>query len=383
LEKARKKVLIVVNYYRPYVSGVSEYAKYLAENLGAGFEVSVLTGRHDKSLPEKEFIDGCWIYRANPLMFLDKGYLSLDFFILFRKLSAQADVVNIHFPMLESGLLSIMTKTPILLTYQCDMALEGSWLGQLAVRAVRFSGSLALEKAQKVIVLSLDYAKHSAYLSKYNDKILQVYPPNRFSTQEINNSSLGVTRPEGYKVVGFVGRFVKEKGIDVLLTSAKSFKGEKVVFWLAGDFENVAGGSIISDLRVDIEAMGHQVILLGSLDDDKLTAFYSQIDILVLPSVNPFEAFGMVQLEAMTFGAIPVTSNLPGVSEVVNRTGVGRLAIPGSHESLTSSICSAIIDCDVTSRKLIKNKVNEQFSNDLFVEQYSSTINDLADGKIS
>ena len=49
------KVLLVENYYYPYISGITESTKLLAENLAArkGFEVAVLCSNHDK-LPKEE-----------------------------------------------------------------------------------------------------------------------------------------------------------------------------------------------------------------------------------------------------------------------------------------------------------------------------------------
>ena len=178
--KARKRLLIVVNYYYPYISGVSEYAKYVAESMSEDFEVTVLTGQHESSLSSKELVGGYRVYRAKPLFFFNKGYISLEFITLFRTLSKKADVINIHFPMLESGLLSIMTRKPILLTYQCDMAKVGNWVSKLAVSAVRCSGKLALKKSKNVVILSDDYANYSSYLNEYRHKCTQVFPPNRF-----------------------------------------------------------------------------------------------------------------------------------------------------------------------------------------------------------
>jgi rhamnosyl/mannosyltransferase len=41
----------------------------------------------------------------------------------------------------------------------------------------------------------------------------------------------------------------------------------------------------------------------------------------VLPSVSRREAFGVVLVEGMAAGCVPIASDLPGVREVVGRTG--------------------------------------------------------------
>lgn len=75
----KKNLLIVVNYYDPYISGVSEYARSLAAALKNHFNVTVLTGQHQKSLKKKEEIEGYTVIRCSPAFFIDKGYISLNF----------------------------------------------------------------------------------------------------------------------------------------------------------------------------------------------------------------------------------------------------------------------------------------------------------------
>jgi glycosyltransferase involved in cell wall biosynthesis len=83
-----------------------------------------------------------------------------------------------------------------------------------------------------------------------------------------------------------------------------------------------------------------RVRLIGYLNFDDLVAFYNLIDVLVLPSIDPLEAFGMVQVEAMLCGTPVVASDMPGVREVVRKTGYGRLA--RAHEP--QDIADKVID---------------------------------------
>ena len=70
----RPSVLTVINYYYPYISGLSEYARLVAENMAAdGMDITVLTGRHRKDLAPTEAIAGVRVIRAAPFVFLHKG----------------------------------------------------------------------------------------------------------------------------------------------------------------------------------------------------------------------------------------------------------------------------------------------------------------------
>jgi glycosyltransferase involved in cell wall biosynthesis len=374
LEEAKKNLLIVVNYYDPYISGVSEYAKFVAESMTQDYNVTVLTGMHRDDLLKEENFDGYKVKRATPNLFLDKGYVSLEFISLFRVLQKKADIVNLHFPMLESGLFSFMTTKPIVLTYQCDMALVGNIFSRIAVCAVRLSGWIALMRAKKVVVLSYDYANNSTFLRPQLKKTLAIFPPNRLEshlvTKEYEHFNV-----EGKFVIGFVGRFVEEKGIAVLLEAFINLDRDDVELWLAGDFENVAGGTVYQTLREKIELLGQRVKLLGSQTDEELVSFYSAIDVLALPSTNRFEAFGMVQLEAMSFGAIPVSSDLPGVREVIKRTEIGHLVTPGSVKSLEQGLRLALRDRTRISRETIKASLYGFHRNKNLVDSYLEIFN--------
>lgn len=354
------RILIVLNYFYPYVSGVSEYARSLAEALAGEHEVTILTGQHESDLPKQEVVDGYTIVRAPILFRLDKGYLSPALLKEFRRLQKQADVVNLHLPMLESSLLAALTSKPLALTYQCDMAYEGSLLSKLAVWGVRRSCAMALKQADQVATLSLDYAESSPFLRPHTAKTVEVWPPNRFGKRALNSvdslpDAPGSVAPDEIRI-GFVGRFVKEKGIDVLIDSMAHLSDLPVKLMLVGDFAGVAGGSIYDDVKSKIDRLGDRVELLGKLDDNALEAFYGDIDILALPSVNRFEAFGMVQVEAMGFGAIPVASDMPGVRATVRTTGIGFLAAPGDAEGLANAFRKAFEQRKTLSRKAVAER---------------------------
>ncbi len=372
---AKNKILIVVNYFYPYISGVSEYARAVAANLAKHHVVTVLTGKHIPDLPDVEVFEGYTLIRAKPLFFLDKGYISLDFIGLFRQLARDSDIVNLHLPMLESGLLSVLSSRPLLLTYHCDMAVVGGVLSRVAVVGVRQSMRLALSRSKAVAVLSKDYAGSSPILTECKDKLVEIAAPNRFEGEALGETNRSQTRSLR---CGFVGRFVLEKGIDKIIEAARLLKDEPFEFWLAGDYRDVAGGSIFQLIKNDIEELGGKVRLLGRLSNEDLIEFYRSIDVLLLPSTNRFEAFGMVQMEAMTFGVTVVTSNMPGVRETVRKTKIGQLCEPNSAQSLVDAIRRARVEREGISREDVREAVHREFGNDKFVGDYLALIDRLS-----
>jgi glycosyltransferase involved in cell wall biosynthesis len=66
--------------------------------------------------------------------------------------------------------------------------------------------------------------------------------------------------------------------------------------------------------------------------------------VVVLPSLNRTESFGMVQVEAMICGTPVIASDLPGVRVPILQTGSGLLVEPADTEALTSSLIKILQD---------------------------------------
>ena len=88
-------LVAVLTYYTPYVSGLTNVARDVAEGLAAhGFRVTVVTSRHDRSLPTEEHINGVRVVRAPVWTRFGKGTISPQFARLALCESRTARVVN-------------------------------------------------------------------------------------------------------------------------------------------------------------------------------------------------------------------------------------------------------------------------------------------------
>src|SRR4051794_18338477 len=122
------KILHALTYYHPHLSGLTIYVERLAETLAArGHEVTVLASRHLPTLPRLEARGGVRVVRAPVLLRLHKGVVSPAFTTETWRLLQDQDVLNLHLPLLEAGLLSLLARRvarkPVVLTYHCDLQL--------------------------------------------------------------------------------------------------------------------------------------------------------------------------------------------------------------------------------------------------------------------
>jgi len=119
---------------------------------------------------------------------------------------------------------------------------------------------------------------------------------------------------EDEKVILFLSRIHKRKGADILIEAFCELKNEleKVKLVIAGPDDGYLNRLKLRVKELNIEA---DVIFPGPLyGADKLEA-YVDADVFVLPSINRYESFGNVALEACACGTPTIVTNVCGVSE--------------------------------------------------------------------
>jgi hypothetical protein len=92
---------IALTYYSPYVSGLTNMARDIAEGLAArGRTVTVVTSHFDSGLPLEEEINGVRVLRAPVLARVGRGVVSPQLVALGRRTLGRAHVASLQLPML-------------------------------------------------------------------------------------------------------------------------------------------------------------------------------------------------------------------------------------------------------------------------------------------
>ena len=346
------KILEVLTYYRPHMSGLSIYVERLSEALARqGHDVTILTSQYDPDLSREETINGVKIVRVPVLFRISKGVIMPTFGLWANRLCRQSDVIHLHLPQFDAPGLALRGKLfrkPVVITYHCDLKMPSGLFNRLVDKVVAFQNNLAGALADAFVTYTQDYGENSPYLSRYLGSKLQVIPPPvtlAACPPEVAESFQKRHQLEGRPVIGIAARMAAEKGIEVLLKALpavlKKYPNARVLH--AGPVEKVLGEETYQ-VRISrmLEQFGDQYKLLGPLEGPEFTAFYKNLDCLVIPSLNSTESFGLVQIEAMMNGAPVVASNLPGVRQPVTMTGMGEVIPVGDHAALASSIINIL-----------------------------------------
>jgi glycosyltransferase involved in cell wall biosynthesis len=326
-------LVIALTYYSPYVSGLTNMARDIAEGLAArGRRVTVVTSRYERDLPLEEEINGVRVLRAPVLARLGRGVISPQLVRLARSTISRATVGALQLPMLEAGAIAPGLRTPLVSTYHCDVTLPPGLVNTAQRVVVDASNRRAMRSSAVVAVTSEDYARHSRMWPSIQPSMEVVAPP-------CPEPPPGdpTYRETGGLHVGFLGRIVREKGLDYLVRGFRALPDQDARLLIGGDFTHVAGGSVVEQVRAAI-GDDPRIRLLGFVPEERIGDFYASLDVFTLPSVNAFEAFGIVQAVAMLAGVPVLSSDIPGVRQPVMQTGFGALVPPADPDAITRAL---------------------------------------------
>lgn len=344
------KILEVLTYYRPHVSGLTIYVERLSKSLvRSGHEVTVLTSQYDPNLPREEMRDGVRIIRVPVATRISKGVIMPQFGIIAWQMVGKAEIIHLHLPQFDApgvALRGRLLNKPVVLTYHSDLHLPDGIVNRLAEQVVRLMNRLAGRLADVVVTYTYDFGSHSPYLSRYLDKKLQVItPPVELvpATEEQLQAFQQRHDLEGKKVIGISARIAAEKGIEVLLNALPLVLEEfPEALVIHANPSALGEEAYMAALQPLFEEYKENYKLLGALYAADLTCFYKSLDCLVMCSLNNTETFGLVQIEAMINGVPVIASNLPGVRQPVTLTGMGEVTPVGDHRSLAEAIIKVL-----------------------------------------
>ena len=129
-------------------------------------------------------------------------------------------------------------------------------------------------------------------------------------------------------IILFVSRLVWEKDLRVLAQMYNELRMKR------SDFEMVIVGE--GHARVELQAMMPGAHFLGYQWGKTLTESFASADIFAFPSTT--ETFGLVTLEAMASGLVPVAAKVGGAEEIIREGSSGLFAAPQSGVDLTKKI---------------------------------------------
>lgn len=347
--RPRLRILLLLTWYTPHLSGLTMAAKRLAEGLhNKGHSVTVLTSQHAPHLASAETINGVRVVREPVTARMSKGLLMPGYIRAAAELAREHDIITAFLPAgpFECiALRRVARLRPLILEYICDIRLPGGLKDRAIEQACNALFRWAARPSHSVVFSSPDYASTSPFRKVCNGK-MHIAPlpiavaqpiPAEVARLRAFGSAQGPT-------LAMAGRLAYGKGFELMIEALpliqQRYPGARVL--CAGEHERVVGEEEYRRrILPRIEALGEDWRMLGVLQPD-LASFFTAADVLVFPSTNRTESFGMVQAEAMLCGVPVVASDLPGIRVAVQSTGMGKLFPAGDVRALGDAVIDVI-----------------------------------------
>jgi glycosyltransferase involved in cell wall biosynthesis len=179
-------------------------------------------------------------------------------------------------------------------------------------------------------------------------------------------------------VIGMAARLATEKGVEILLNALprilQHYPDARVLY--AGQHENVLGEAAYAYRLAPLFARYRDHwTFLGSPSSTEMAAFFSNCDLIVVPSLNSTEAFGMVQVEAMLCGTPAIASALPGVRQPIMQTGMGLVVPVGDSAALADAILQVLGDRSRFVRP--RDEIAQRYSTERAATEYEALFAEL------
>ena len=289
-----------------------------------------------------------------------------------RKHKEEYDIIHVHHPDPMACLALRLSgyKGRVILHWHSDI-LKQKFLLKFYAPLQRW----LIRRADTIIGTTPVYLKESPYLQDVQEKTVAVPIGILPVTFDESLASQWKERYPGKKLVVSIGRLVPYKGYTYLIQACQHLGTDYQVL-VVGD------GPLMENLTGEVKEYGveDRIKFLGYLEDNEMHALLGACDLFVLSSIMKTEAFGIVQIEAMSLAKPVVATEVPesGVAWV-NAHGQSGLNVPVKDPKALAGAIERICS-DPSLREALsagaRERFLEQFTLDGMIEKTIKVYND-------
>lgn len=282
-----------------------------------------------------------------------------------RKIAKYYDIVHIHHPDPMASLALFLSgfRGTVILHWHSDI-LKQKLLLKLYSPLQRW----LIRRADKIVGTTPVYVEQSPFLKDVQHKI--DYIPIGILPMQRNDMAVAGIRAQypGKHIIFSLGRLVEYKGYEYLIRSAR---------YLDDNYQLLIGGKgpLNKDLHLLINSLGltDKVSLLGFLTDEETLAHFAAADVFCMSSIWKTEAFGIVQIEAMSLGIPVVSTSIEGSGvSWVNKHWESGLVVPSQNEVALAGAIKEICDYPESKSQLVKGSLarfEQNFTRDKMIDK--------------
>lgn len=357
------KVLHFSKFFPPYSGGIEQVAFDLVSGCrDFGLDVQVICSNDSVSSISESFCD-IPVYRSGTLMNIFSTPISLTLPWQFLRRAKRSNIIHLHHPHPISSFCvflfyPFLRNKKIVVHWHSDIVKQKKLM--FFFRPLQ---NFMLSVCDKILVTSTDYMVNSRDLDKYRNKC-ESLPIGIDGLESLVNQKLVAEIKNKFKnkfIIFSLGRHIYYKGFEYLIRSAVGLTDDCLIL--------IGGQGPLTDSYRQIileNKLENKVLLLGKIKQEDLSSYYAACDVFCLPSIEKSEAFGVVQIEAMSLGKPVISTDIPGsgVSWVNKHNESGLIVKVKSSEALSDSILNLKLNPNLLKELGLgaKNRFDKHFT---------------------
>ncbi len=318
--------------------GIERHVHSLAVELAG--EVDFVNLVEDRGLPPGDMEWPCPVVRA-PALFTAAGTpICPTMPLIARGLHAQHafDLAHVHLPdpMSHVAALALPRTVPVVITWHSDVIRQKRLFKLYRPLLAPF-----VARAAAVVAATPRHHESMPQLNALTRPEQREVVPYGFDLDALaapHPDVADLRRQFGERAIFALGRHVYYKGFEYLIDAMRELPEARLI--LGGS------GPLTPSLRRRAAEAGVEgrVHFAGRIPDGQLRAYYQACEIFCMPSVEPSEAFGIVQIEAMACAKPVVCCELGNGVTWVNQHGRTGLVVPPRNAAALAAALRTLLD---------------------------------------
>lgn len=372
------RILMITDFYWPYVGGVEEHVRRLSQALVArGHEIGVVT-LHRDGLPERETVEGVRVYRARsttqratwlfahperpwappfpdpaitrelkkivqleqPDIVHGHDWLARSYLPLKTSWGARF-VMSLHYYTLSCAKKSLMHNLDscsgphIIKCEACAANHYGLGKGLLIAPVNRVMAGIESTSVDLFLPVSQATATGNGLKKSDRYRVIPNFMPDGKNFSGDLDPYLSQLPEEKYLL--YVGDLRRNKGVDVLLTAYAKLASAPPLVLIGKPWPDSP------------KEFPKNVFVFMNWPNEAVLAAWERSLFGIVPSIWP-EPFGIVVIEAMASGHTVVASQIGGIPEIIHHGESGLLITPGDIDGLQEAIQLLLDNPDLRER---------------------------------
>ncbi|HML05514.1 MAG TPA: glycosyltransferase family 4 protein [Methanobacterium sp.] len=235
-----------------------------------------------------------------------------------------------------------------------------------------------IKNSDAILVPGTKQKECTIYLGSKREKIFIMPNASNFSSEE--NFSIDIKNKlmiKNKKIILFVGRLVKQKGVDYLLKAFSRLKMEQddiaLVIIGTGEYEDELK-EMVKDLKIEGD-----VYFLGQIDNRLLTYYYTNSEVCIVPSITDgmVDAWAFVVNEAMYCGKPVIATDAVGSAFDMIKNGKNGFIVPEKNSDALYDSMKIILSDEKLRKEMgmeSKKIIEKGFKYENMIEGFSKAV---------